>query len=171
MDTKIILKNCCIVFTTFMLIIFFSSTKCIRLEYEPTCIVFSVESKRYDKIIVEYKLRGVKYKQDFPYFQDTGSPVYFIDIHSRKLGEYGDGPVEDLLPNEAMQILKEAIDTVIITRESDAKSVLYCHGENATEKEKFFFTEEAWDIVKEYYNDYGLEEREYRFSIKDELFE
>lgn len=173
MDTKKILKNVFITIIFVMMIIVFSSTKC--KHFEPTYIQFelqnNIKNKMKDKIHVEFVMNGENKGFVFPYFSENH--IKFLhNIYSDELfSELKEAPVDDLSWDEAMQLLKNNIDSVRITRKSDSKSVLFCHGDNSTEQERFFFTQDAWSICDEYYSAYGLSSRDYIFVITDELFE
>ena len=60
--------------------------------------------------------------------------INYAEIYHKEYSH--EDKISDISWDEAMMMLKENIETVIMTRMSDAKTVLYRYGDNATEKEK-----------------------------------
>lgn len=169
MVTKKLLKSICIAILVTMMTVLLSSTKC---SHELSEVRFKVRNETNDTVYFEYvDYNGNKQAFSLPYFSDpSSSPNYTYNLHRLEYDELE--RYNDISWVEAMQILKNNIDSVRIYRTSDTKVLFYSHGENVTEQEKFFFTQNGWKIKNEFYNSTGnLVQRDYIFSITDILFE
>ena len=173
MVTNMLLKKITILVFTMLMFVFFSSMKCTRNE---TPIVnFRIENDTDDSIRIEYV--GLRYgHQSFilPFTDDFSNEACFVkDIYSTNWNIEGElEGANDLSWNEAMELLENNIDSVKIIKVQDGKFISYSHAENASEQEKFFFTQDAWIIRNENYNtSEQLVSRNYVFIITSELFD
>ena len=173
MKMKQVLRSIYITIIVVGMVIGFSSMQCDPIV--PTKIDFAIRNDMNDSVFVKIKYvdngKSDVYKT---WNLAWSSPVRvddYAEIYHKKYSR--EDKISDISWDEAMMMLKENIETVIMTRMSDAKTVLYRYGDNATEKEKYFFSQEAWYDSPEYANhvEDKLIHNTYRFIITEELFE
>lgn len=172
MNMKKILRSIYITIIVVGILITFSSFQCVR--FHTTEIDFAINNDINDSVYVKIKYvangKTDGYKR---YALACHHPSRIDDYVKIYHEEYApEDNIGDISWDDAMTMLKENIDTVIITRKSDAKTILYHHGANATEKERYFFSQEAWRDYPEYATHVTdkLLSNTYRFFITEELF-
>ena len=158
MDTRKRFRKNIILILMMAIVIFFAS--CIK---EPPQIGFRIESQINEGIYFEYYCRNSPHGY---YVSDISPEIYASDIHGDLKRK-----VKDVSWDEAMQLLENNVDSIIIFRVSDMEYVFYSQRENAPEQEKYFFDQESWVIKNEIYTEKGLSSRDYVFVVTDELFE
>lgn len=86
--------------------------------------------------------RTGKIQRDCPFTSQSG------DVHDNRtisfLSDSG-GPSTAITEEQAFAKLMYDFDSVMLTRHSDgASTIVFRHDENATDKQRYFFTREAW---------------------------
>ncbi|MBQ4547791.1 MAG: hypothetical protein IJA42_01175 [Bacteroidales bacterium] len=172
---KKVLRNIYITIIVVGMVIGFSSMQCDPMA--PTEIDFVVDNNMNVGVVIEIKYATDGPPSIFDYKRwtltahSTTRPDDYMTFYHKEYDS--EDNISDISWDEAMMILKENIDTVVITRKSDAKTVLYCDSDNAMENEKYFFSQEAWRDHPNYssHMEDKLLRNMYKFTITEELFE
>ena len=166
-----ILRSVYITIIVVGMVIGFSSMQCDPIA--PTEIDFAIRNDMNDSVFVKIKYvnNGKVYKTWNLAWSNPMRADNYAEIYHKEYSH--EDNISDISWDEAMMMLKENIETVIMIRKSDDKTVLYHHGDNATEKEKYFFSQEAWYDSPQYaaHVEDKLLHNTYRFIITEELFE